>query len=78
MLCPVDCVSHGACLRAKRFCKRAAKPFVPLRSAGLSSFVGGLRLIAEHGREGELRGGGQVPFEPAPREAGGLDIARGG
>ena len=43
VLCPVDCVSHRASLRAKRFCKRAAKPFVPLRSAGLSSFVTGLR-----------------------------------
>ena len=43
VLCPVDCVSHRACLRAKRFCKRTAKPFVPLRSAGLSSFVTGLQ-----------------------------------
>ena len=47
VLCPVDCVSHRACLRAKRFCKRAAKPFVPLRSAGLSSFVTGLRRATE-------------------------------
>ena len=46
VLCPVDCVSHGACLRAKQYCKRAAKPFVPLRTAGLSSFVGGLRQVA--------------------------------
>ena len=46
VLCPIDCVSHGACLRAKQYCKRAAKPFVPLRTAGLSSFVGGLRQIA--------------------------------
>ena len=45
VLCPVDCVSHGACLRAKQFCKRAAKPFVPLRSAGLSSFVNGLHEV---------------------------------
>ena len=42
VLCPVDCVSHGACLKAKTLCKQAAKPFVPLRSAGLSSFVAGL------------------------------------
>ena len=42
VLCPVDCASHGACLKAKTFCKQAAKPFVPLRSAGLSSFVAGL------------------------------------
>ena len=43
VLCPVDCVSHRASLRAKRFCKRTSKPFVPLRSAGLSSFVTGLQ-----------------------------------
>ena len=47
VLCPVDCVSHRACLRAKQFCKRTAKPFVPLRSAGLSSFVTGLRQATE-------------------------------
>lgn len=46
VLCPVDCVSHGACLLAKQFCKRRQKPFVALRSAGLSSFVGGLRQVA--------------------------------
>lgn len=67
VLCPVDCVSHGACLRAKQFCKRASKPFVPLRSAGLSSFVGGLRQVAEHGRDGGDRGN-RLPFEPMPEE----------
>ena len=46
ILCPVDCVSHTACQLAKRLCKRNAKAFVPLRSSGLSSFVGGLRQIA--------------------------------
>ena len=46
VLCPVDCVSHGACLRAKKFCKRTSRMFVPLRSSGLSSFVGGLRRVA--------------------------------
>ena len=46
VLCPVDCVSHGACLLAKQLCKRTAKPFVPLRSAGLSSFVTGLHRVA--------------------------------
>ena len=48
VLCPVDCVSHRASLRAKQFCKRNAKPFVPLRSAGLSSFVNGLRQATGH------------------------------
>ncbi len=47
VLCPIDCVSHAACRRAKQFCKRSSKPFLPLRSAGLSSFVGGLRDAAE-------------------------------
>ena len=47
VLCPVDCVSHRASLRAKQFCKRTAKPFVPLRTAGLSSFVTGLRRATE-------------------------------
>ena len=56
VLCPVDCVSHRACLRAKRFCKRTAKPFIPLRSSGLSSFVTGLRRATESGRavEGQV------------------------
>ena len=52
VLCPVDCVSHRACLRAKQFCKRTAKPFVPLRTAGLSSFVTGLRQAS--GLDGDL------------------------
>ena len=52
VLCPVDCVSHGACLLAKQVCKRTAKPFVPLRSAGLSSFVTGLHRVAAAGSEG--------------------------
>ena len=47
VLCPIDCVSHGACRRAKQFCKRRSKPFLPLRSAGLTSFVGGLREAAQ-------------------------------
>ena len=46
VLCPIECVSHDACLRIKRICKRAAKPFVPLRSASLACFVEGLREVA--------------------------------
>ena len=49
VLCPVDCVSHGACLKAKAFCKQTAKPFVPLRTAGLSSFVAGLHAAVGRG-----------------------------
>ncbi len=45
VLCPVDCVSHGACRLAKRVYKQRSKAFVPLRSSGMSSFVSGLREI---------------------------------
>ncbi|WP_236024668.1 DUF2325 domain-containing protein [Arenibaculum pallidiluteum] len=34
VVCPVDCISHEACLRAKRLCRRLNKPFVPVRGAG--------------------------------------------
>jgi hypothetical protein len=44
VFCPIDCVSHDACLRVKRFCKQNAKTFVPLRSSGLSAFTRGLHL----------------------------------
>ncbi len=46
VFCPIDCVSHDACLRVKRICKRAAKRFVPLRSASLACFIEGLREVA--------------------------------
>jgi len=36
---PVDCVSHEAMLMVKRLCRHGAKPFLPLRSAGVSSFL---------------------------------------
>lgn len=45
VLCPLNCISHDACLRVKRLCKRDAKPFVPLRSGGLAGFIEGLREI---------------------------------
>lgn len=40
---PTDCVSHSAVNKLKLLCRRSMKPFVPLRSAGLSSFVAGLQ-----------------------------------
>ena len=38
VVCPIDCISHDACLKAKHYCKQHGKRFVPLRSAGLASF----------------------------------------
>jgi hypothetical protein len=39
VFCPIDCVSHQACLAAKRLCRRLEKPFVPLRSGGGACFL---------------------------------------
>ena len=36
---PVDCISHAAAERVKKLCRRVAKPWKPLRSASLASFV---------------------------------------
>ena len=39
VLFPVTCVSHEASTQVKRYCEASATPFLPLRSAGLASFV---------------------------------------
>ncbi len=48
--CPVDCVSHLACTCVKKLCKRQKKPFVMMRSAGLSHLAGSLEKISGPGR----------------------------
>ncbi len=40
---PVDCVSHRAAGRIKKLCREAGKPFVPLRTASLASFLAAFR-----------------------------------
>ncbi len=47
VVCPIDCVSHDACLRVKGLCRRMGKPFVPMRSAGVTSFT---RMLGALGR----------------------------
>jgi len=42
VVCPIDCISHSACRCAKKICKRYQKPFVMMRSSGLSSLARGL------------------------------------
>lgn len=54
---PVDCVSHNAVVVVKRLARQLGKRYLPLRSAGLTSFVLALR------REGEalgMRGGSKT------------------
>jgi len=47
VLCPIDCVSHDACTRVKKICKRYQKPYVMMRSSGLSSLAKGLTEIVQ-------------------------------
>jgi hypothetical protein len=45
VFCPVDCISHQACLKAKALCRKHGKPFVPLRSSGAASFERALSAL---------------------------------
>ena len=36
---PVDCVSHSAVAKVKKLCEQSHKPYFPLRSSGVASFV---------------------------------------
>lgn len=47
VMCPVDCVSHDACRCLKKMCKKQAKPFVMMRSSGLSSLAKGLGSVVQ-------------------------------
>jgi len=47
VFCPVDCVSHDACNCVKKMCKRHQKPFILMRSSGLSSLAKGLSDIVQ-------------------------------
>ncbi|MFB2550113.1 DUF2325 domain-containing protein [Ensifer soli] len=37
VFCPIDCISHDACMRVKSGCKKWGKAFVPLRNGSKSS-----------------------------------------
>lgn len=39
---PVDCVSHEAAWAVKRLCRAAGRPYRPLRSSGVTSFLAAL------------------------------------
>lgn len=48
---PVDCVSHDAALAVKRACRQAGRPFMALRSSGVSSFVAALECWEPAGED---------------------------
>lgn len=45
VVCPINCISHDACLRVKRLCKQWQKPFVPVRTSSLSALARGIEHI---------------------------------
>ena len=45
VFCPIDCVSHQACLKVKALCRRRAKPFVPLRSSSATCFFQAMKVL---------------------------------
>ena len=49
---PVDCISHDAVTVVKRLCQQAGKPYLPLRSVSLTSFIAGLRRFERPALEG--------------------------
>lgn len=46
VVCPVNCINHQACIKAKRICKRLKKPFMPIMTTGQSSFTRALGTLA--------------------------------
>jgi hypothetical protein len=49
---PVDCVSHNAVGTVKRMARYMGKPYVALRSSGLTSLAAALRQLANERRGG--------------------------
>jgi hypothetical protein len=43
---PVDCVSHDAVATLKRLCRQAGKPYHPLRSGSVTSFLAALHQLS--------------------------------
>jgi hypothetical protein len=47
VFCPIDCISHDACLRVKTGCKKHGKRFIPLRNGSKSSLQRALEDMKE-------------------------------
>ncbi len=47
VFCPIDCISHDACIRVKTGCKKWEKAFVPLRNGSKSSFERALQSMSQ-------------------------------
>ncbi|MGE8104927.1 DUF2325 domain-containing protein [Allorhizobium sp. NPDC080224] len=51
VFCPIDCISHDACLRVKSGCKKFGKTFIPLRNGSKSSLERALQTLNERNVE---------------------------
>lgn len=51
VFCPIDCISHDACLRVKSGCKKFGKTFIPLRNGSKSSLERALQTMSERNSE---------------------------
>lgn len=51
VFCPIDCISHDACLRVKTGCKKFGVTFVPLRNGSKSSLERALQTMKERNDE---------------------------
>lgn len=47
VFCPIDCISHDACIPVKTGCKKWEKAFVPLRNGSKSSFERALQSMSQ-------------------------------
>lgn len=52
VFCPIDCISHDACLRVKSGCKKFGKTFIPLRNGSKSSLERALQTMNERNTDG--------------------------
>jgi hypothetical protein len=50
VFCPIDCISHDACLRVKTGCKKTGTSFIPLRNGSKSSFERAMQELSERMR----------------------------
>ncbi len=51
VFCPIDCISHDACLRVKTGCKKFGVAFVPLRNGSKSSLERALQTMKDRNDE---------------------------
>lgn len=47
VVCPINCISHDACLRAKHGCQKLGKVFIPLKNDSQSCFKQALKQLSD-------------------------------